>query len=317
MRDTVRRPVIILTGPTAVGKTDISIRLAEAVDGEIISADSMQVYKYMDIGTAKVLPHEMQGIPHYMIDEFEPDEEFNVFIFQKKAKEYIRDIHARGKIPILVGGTGFYIQAVLYDIAFTENPQNDHYRNRLQREAEEKGSHYLHDRLRQVDPESAKAIHENNVKRVIRALEYYEFTGEKFSIHNERERKRTSPYDFLYVVLTMDRQLLYERIDRRVDQMMEAGLVDEVKGLLDRGYKRELVSMQGLGYKEIAAALEQECTMEEAVCRLKRDTRHFAKRQMTWFRREREVVMLDKGEHGMTEDIIKLIIQLAEDRGVV
>lgn len=317
MRDTVQRPVIILTGPTAVGKTDISIRLAEAVDGEIISADSMQVYKYMDIGTAKVLPHEMQGIPHYMIDEFEPDEEFNVFIFQKKVKEYIRDIHARGKIPILVGGTGFYIQAVLYDIAFTENPQNDRCRNRLQREAEEKGSYYLHDRLRQVDPESAKAIHKNNVKRVIRALEYYEFTGEKFSIHNERERKRTSPYDFLYVVLTMDRQLLYERIDRRVDQMMEAGLVDEVKGLLDRGYKRELVSMQGLGYKEIAAALEQECTMEEAVYRLKRDTRHFAKRQMTWFRREREVVMLDKGEHGMTEEIIKLIIQLAEDRGVL
>lgn len=317
MRDTVRRPVIILTGPTAVGKTDISIRLAEAVDGEIISADSMQVYKYMDIGTAKVLPHEMQGIPHYMINEFEPDEEFNVFIFQNKAKEYIRDIHARGKIPILVGGTGFYIQAVLYDIAFTENPQNDRYRNRLQREAEEKGSHFLHDRLRQVDPESAKAIHENNVKRVIRALEYYEFTGEKFSIHNKREQKRTSPYNFLYVVLTMDRQLLYERINRRVDQMMAAGLVDEVKGLLNRGYKRELVSMQGLGYKEIAAALEQECTMEEAVYRLKRDTRHFAKRQMTWFRREREVVMLDKGDHGTTEEIIKLIIQLAEDRGVV
>ncbi len=317
MRDTVRRPVIILTGPTAVGKTDISIRLAKAIDGEIISADSMQVYKYMDIGTAKVPPHEIQGIPHYMIDEFEPDEEFNVFIFQKKAKEYIRDIHARGKIPILVGGTGFYIQAVLYDIAFTENPQNDQYRKRLQREAEEKGSHFLHDRLRQIDPESAKSIHENNVKRVIRALEYYEFTGEKFSMHNERERKRTSPYDFLYVVLTMDRQLLYDRIDRRVDQMMAAGLENEVKRLLDLGYKRELVSMQGLGYKEIAAALEQECTMEEAVYRLKRDTRHFAKRQMTWFRREREVVMLDKGDHGTTEEIIRLIIQLAKDRGVL
>ena len=310
-------PIIILTGPTAVGKTDISIRLAKAVNGEIISADSMQVYKYMDIGTAKIQPDEMQGIPHYMIDEFEPDEEFNVFIFQKKVKEYIRDIHARGKIPILVGGTGFYIQAVLYDIAFTENPQNDDYRNQLQREAEEKGAHYLHDLLRQVDPESAEAIHENNVKRVIRALEYYEFTGERFSAHNERERKRSSPYDFLYLVLTMERQQLYERIDRRVDQMMEAGLVSEVRGLLDHGYRRELVSMQGLGYKEIAAALEQECTMEEAVYRLKRDTRHFAKRQMTWFRREREVVMLDKGNCKATEEIIGSILQLAKDRGVL
>lgn len=313
----MNRPIIVLTGPTAVGKTDISLQLAAVTNGEIISADSMQVYKSMDIGTAKILPQERHGIPHYMIDEFEPDEEFNVFIFQKKVKKYIQDIHKRGKLPILVGGTGFYIQAVLYDISFTENPQNDHYRQRLQREAEEKGTHYLHERLRQVDLESAEAIHENNVKRVIRALEYYEFTGEKFSAHNERERKRSSPYDFLYVVLTMNRQRLYERIDQRVDQMMEAGLADEVKGLLDRGYKRELVSMQGLGYKEIAAALEHKCTMEEAVYRLKRDTRHFAKRQMTWFRREREVVMLDKGNYEATEDIIESILQLAKKRGVL
>lgn len=313
----MNRPIIVLTGPTAVGKTDISLQLAAVTNGEIISADSMQVYKSMDIGTAKILPQERNGIPHYMIDEFEPDDEFNVFIFQKKVKKYIQDIHSRGKLPILVGGTGFYIQAVLYDISFTENPQNDHYRQRLQREAEEKGTHYLHERLRQVDLESAEAIHENNVKRVIRALEYYEFTGEKFSAHNERERKRSSPYDFLYVVLTMDRQRLYERIDQRVDQMMEAGLADEVKGLLDRGYKRKLVSMQGLGYKEIAAALEHECTMEEAVYRLKRDTRHFAKRQMTWFRREREVVMLDKGNYEATEDIIESILQLAKKKGVL
>ena len=313
----MNRPIRVLTGATAVGKTDISLQLAAVTNGEIISADSMQVYKSMDIGTAKILPQERHGIPHYMINEFEPDEEFNVFIFQKKVKKYIQDIHKRGKLPILVGGTGFYIQAVLYDISFTENPQNDHYRQRLQREAEEKGTHYLHERLRQVDLESAEAIHENNVKRVIRALEYYEFTGEKFSAHNERERKRSSPYDFLYVVLTMNRQRLYERIDQRVDQMMEAGLADEVKGLLDRGYKRELVSMQGLGYKEIAAALEHKCTMEEAVYRLKRDTRHFAKRQMTWFRREREVVMLDKGNYEATEDIIESILQLAKKRGVL
>lgn len=313
----MRQPIIVLTGPTAVGKTDISIRLAKETGGEIISADSMQVYRHMDIGTAKVRPYEMQGIPHYMIDEWEPDEEFNVFIFQKKVKEYIRDIHARGKIPILAGGTGFYIQAVLYDIAFTENQQDSLYRQKLQKEAQEKGAHALHDKLRRVDPESAEVIHENNIKRVIRALEYYQFTGEKFSEHNARERERISPYNFLYVVLTMDREKLYQRIDKRVDRMMEQGLADEVGRLLDKGYKRDLVSMQGLGYKEIAAALEHECTMEEAVYRLKRDTRHFAKRQMTWFRREREVVMLDRGNDTGADELVQRIVQLAKERGVL
>lgn len=313
----MRQPIIVLTGPTAVGKTDISIRLAKETGGEIISADSMQVYRHMDIGTAKVRPYEMQGIPHYMIDEWEPDEEFNVFIFQKKVKEYIRDIHARGKIPILAGGTGFYIQAVLYDIAFTENQQDSLYRQKLQKEALEKGAHALHDKLRRVDPESAEVIHENNIKRVIRALEYYQFTGEKFSEHNARERERISPYNFLYVVLTMDREKLYQRIDKRVDRMMEQGLADEVGRLLDKGYKRDLVSMQGLGYKEIAAALEHECTMEEAVYRLKRDTRHFAKRQMTWFRREREVVMLDRGNDTGADELVQRIVQLAKERGVL
>ncbi len=310
-------PVLILTGPTAVGKTEISLGLAKAAGGEIISADSMQVYRHMDIGTAKILPDQQQGIPHYMIDEWEPDQEFNVFLFQKRVKECIQDIHARGKLPILAGGTGFYIQAVLYDIAFAEGQQDDSFRRRLQREAAEKGGRQLHDRLRQVDPESAEAIHVNNVKRVIRALEYYEFTGEKFSTHNERERRRISPYHFLYLVLTMDRQELYRRIDRRVDQMMEEGLAGEVQGLLDRGYGRELVSMQGLGYKESAAALAGECTMEEAVYRLKRDTRHFAKRQMTWFRRERDVVMLDKDDYASTDDIVAAMIKMAEERGIL
>ena len=310
-------PVLILTGPTAVGKTEISLGLAKAAGGEIISADSMQVYRHMDIGTAKILPDQQQGIPHYMIDEWEPDQEFNVFLFQKRVKECIQDIHARGKLPILAGGTGFYIQAVLYDNAFAEGQQDDSFRRRLQREAAEKGGRQLHDRLRQVDPESAEAIHVNNVKRVIRALEYYEFTGEKFSTHNERERRRISPYHFLYLVLTMDRQELYRRIDRRVDQMMEEGLAGEVQGLLDRGYGRELVSMQGLGYKEIAAALAGECTMEEAVYRLKRDTRHFAKRQMTWFRRERDVVMLDKDDYASTDDIVAAMIKMAEERGIL
>ena len=313
----LKKPVLILTGPTAVGKTETSIQLAKACNGEIISADSMQVYKYMDIGTAKITKEEMQGIPHYMVDEFEPDEEFNVFVFKKKVKNYIDDIHGRGKVPILVGGTGFYIQAVLYDIAFTEEQSDDGYRHELEEKAKEEGVRVLHQILQEVDPESADAIHENNVKRVIRALEYYHFTGEKFSAHNAEQRERTSPYSFLYTVLTMDRKTLYDRIDFRVDQMIKSGLVEEVKGLLEKGYERDLVSMQGLGYKEIVATLLGECTMEEAVYRLKRDTRHFAKRQMTWFRREKEVTMLRKEEFSSTEELVQTIYNIAKEKGVL
>lgn len=312
----MNRPMIVLTGPTAVGKTETSLQLAKAVGGEIISADSMQVYRYMDIGTAKIRPEQRQGIPHYLIDEWEPDEEFNVMIFQQKVKEYLADIYARGKIPILAGGTGFYIQAVLYDIAFTEDQGEDGYRRRMQELAADQGEIVLHEKLRQVDPESAEAIHPNNIKRVIRALEYFHFTGEKFSAHNAAERQRKSPYQFLYVVLNMNRERLYQRIDRRVDQMMDEGLVEEVQVLLERGYDRSLVSMQGLGYKEIAAALAGECTLEEAVYRIKRDTRHFAKRQLTWFRREREVVMLDKEKYASVEDLVKEIVRLAAEKGI-
>lgn len=316
MGGTEKRPMIVLTGPTAVGKTETSLQLARAIGGEIISADSMQVYRHMDIGTAKIRPEQMQGIRHYLVDEWEPDEEFNVMIFQKKVKEYLADIYSRGKIPILVGGTGFYIQAVLYDIAFTENQGEDRYRRKLQQAAKEQGEFVLHEKLRQVDPESAEAIHPNNIKRVIRALEYFYFTGEKFSAHNAAERAKGSPYQFLYVVLNMNRERLYERIDLRVDQMIEEGLVEEVQTLLQKGYDRSLVSMQGLGYKEIAAALEGECTLEEAVYCIKRDTRHFAKRQLTWFRREREAVMLDKENYANVEDLVKEIVNLAGERGI-
>lgn len=312
-----KKPLLILTGPTAVGKTEASIQLAKACGGEIISADSMQVYRHMDIGTAKIRPEEMQGVPHYMIDEFEPDEEFNVFVFQKKVKTYMEEIYRRGNIPILVGGTGFYIQAVLYDIAFTEENQGNTYRLELQHEAEKEGGREkLHGLLREVDPESAAFIHANNVKRVIRALEYYHDTGEKFSLHNETQRKKDSPYNFCYFVLNTERGILYDRIDRRVDQMMEEGLESEVQGLLDRGYDRSLVSMQGLGYKEIAAALCGEMTMEEAVYVLKRDTRHFAKRQLTWFRRERDVTMIQKEQYKTTGELVREMIRLAEEKGI-
>lgn len=312
-----KKPLVILTGPTAVGKTETSLQLAKAIGGEIISADSMQVYRGMDIGTAKIKPEEMQGVPHYLVDEFAPDEEFNVMIFQQRAKGYMKDIYSRGKIPLLVGGTGFYIQSVLYDIAFTENQEQDGFRQEMETYAREHGVEALHERLQRVDSESAEHIHPNNVKRVIRALEYYHFTGQKFSRHNETERTKESPYQFLYLVLNLPRQQLYERINQRVDTMVREGLVEEVKRLLEQGYHKDLVSMQGLGYKELVPYLEQQYSLEEAVYRIKRDTRHFAKRQMTWFRRERDVRMLDKDTFSSTEDLVAKIIQLAKERGII
>ena len=300
----MKRPLIILTGPTAVGKTKASIGLAKALNGEIISADSMQIYKYMDIGSAKIRPEEMQDIPHYLIDELEPDEEFHVVKFQQMAKEAMDAIYTKGKIPIVVGGTGFYIQALLYDIDFTESNENTAYRQELTRLANEKGAEHLHEVLRKVDPVSADTIHANNVKRVIRALEFYHQTGEKISEHNEQERAKESPYDFCYFVLNDDRENLYERINLRIDQMLEEGLVEEVTSLKNKGYTRDMVSMQGLGYKEILDYLNGECTLEEAIYILKRDTRHFAKRQLTWFRRERDVIWIDKPTYNYDEDKI-------------
>lgn len=300
----MKQPLIILTGPTAVGKTKASIGLAKAINGEIISADSMQVYKYMDIGSAKIRPEEMQGVKHYLVDELEPDEEFNVVRFQQMAKKAMQEIYAKGKVPILVGGTGFYIQAVLYDIDFQENDEDHSYREGLEQLAKEKGVSYLHQMLAEVDAESAQEIHENNVKKVIRALEYYHQTGQKISAHNTQERQKESPYNAVYFVLNDDRKNLYNRINLRVDQMIEEGLVEEVRGLKERGYKKEMVSMQGLGYKEILDYLDGIYTLEEAVEIIKRDTRHFAKRQLTWFRRERNVEWINKEEFHYDEDLI-------------
>lgn len=299
-----KKPLIILTGPTAVGKTKSSIGLAKAVNGEIISADSMQIYKHMDIGSAKIRPQEMEGIPHYLVDVLEPDEEFNVVRFQKMAKKAMEHIYAKGKIPIVVGGTGFYIQALLYDIDFTDNEEDNTYRKELEKLAEEKGCEYLHKELRKIDPKSADEIHANNIKRVIRALEFFHQTGQKISEHNEKERAKESPYIFRYFVLTDDREVLYDRINRRVDVMLEEGLVQEVMSLKEKGYTREMVSMQGLGYKEILSYLDGECTLEEAIYILKRDTRHFAKRQLTWFRRERDVTWVDKRQFDRDENRI-------------
>lgn len=292
-----KKPLIILTGPTAVGKTKLSIELAKAVNGQMISADSMQVYRHMDIGTAKIRSEEMQGIPHYLIDVLDPWESFDVVRFQTMAKEALEKIYTAGAIPIVVGGTGFYIQALLYDIDFDENDSETGYRTELQAFADRHGVEALHDRLRQVDEKSALMIHPNNVKRVIRALEFYHQTGTRISEHNETQRQKESPYRFVYFVLDDERERIYRRIDQRIDQMLDQGLVAEVKQLQDMGCTRDMVSMQGLGYKEILAYLNGECTLEEAVYILKRDTRHFAKRQLTWFRREQEVRWIERQEY--------------------
>lgn len=310
MIDTEKKTLIILTGPTAVGKTKASIGLAKAIGGEIISADSMQVYRHMDIGSAKITKEEMADVPHYLIDVLEPEEEFHVVRFQQMAKAAMTDIYSRGKIPIIVGGTGFYIQALLYDIDFTENEGDSVYREKLEALAKEKGAAYLHGQLAMVDPKSAEEIHANNIKRVIRALEFYHQTGQKISEHNERERQKESPYQFCYFVLNDRRECLYERIDQRVDQMIRNGLVQEVQTLKERGCTKQMVSMQGLGYKEIFSYLEGDCSLEEAVYIIKRDTRHFAKRQLTWFKRERDVIWVQKDE--LNYDDKKLLQSLLE-----
>lgn len=304
------KDLIVLTGPTAVGKTSLSIALAKAVGGEIISADSMQVYKYMNIGTAKITEEEKCGIPHFLIDEFEPDEEFNVTIFKNKVMGYIKDIKSRGKVPIIVGGTGFYIQSVIYDINFNEYGDDSEVRKKYELMAETIGKSELHKKLALVDREYADSVSENNVKKVVRALTFFEMTGEKLSEHNKRERERSSPFDFAYFVLTMDRKKLYERIDKRVDLMFDMGLVEEVKALMAKGYDKSLVSMQGIGYKEVIDYLNGKTSLEECIDIIKRDTRHFAKRQLTWFKREKVVTYIDKDEFVSEDKCLKEMLRV-------
>lgn len=311
-----KKPLIIITGPTAVGKTDLSLDLARAVQGEIISADSMQVYKHMDIGSAKIMPEEMQGIPHHLIDVIEPEEEFHVVKFQEMAKEAMEGIYARGHIPVITGGTGFYIQALVRDIDFTETGGDEAYRQELEELAKTQGAEVLHEMLAKVDPVSAVEIHANNVKRVIRALEYYHFTGEPISVHNAAQRQKASPYQFVCFVLNRDRAELYRRIDRRVDIMLEQGLLEEVKKLADMGYTKDMVSMQGLGYKELLAYLDGELSYEEAVYILKRDTRHFAKRQLTWFKREADVNWVNVDDGRTREQILEDMLEVCRERGL-
>ena len=307
-----------MTGPTAVGKSALAVSLAKRTDGVILSADSMQIYRHMDIGSAKITPAEMQGVLHYLIDELEPFEEFHVVRFVEMAKKYLETIYAAGKLPIVVGGTGFYIQALLYDIDFTEQEGDAAYREALLELAATRGVEYLHGMLQKVDPASAEAIHPHNRKRVIRALEFYHLTGKKISEHNETERRKESPYNFAYFVLNEDREKLYAKIDARVDQMAEQGLVEEVRQLKDMGCTADMVSMQGLGYKEILRYLDGECTLEEALYIVKRETRHFAKRQLTWFKRERDVIWLQKEEYEYNEErILGEMLRILNDKHIV
>lgn len=315
---TEKRPLVILTGPTAVGKTALSIALAKAIGGEIICADSMQVYRRMDIGSAKITPEEMAGVRHYLIDVLEPDQEFNVVVFQEMAKRAAAEIYGRGHIPILVGGTGFYIQALLYDIDFTENDEDTALRQSLEELAKRDGAQALYERLRAVDPESCESIHAHNIKRVIRAIEFYEKTGKKISDHNREQRQNESPYNFAYFVLNDNRERIYERINDRVDLMMAQGLEAEVRALRESGCHRDMVSMQGLGYKEILSYLEGEISLEEAVYLIKRDTRHFAKRQLTWFRREKEVIWIDKTVFDYdSQNIVKFMQDFLREKRII
>ena len=314
----MKKPLIVLTGPTAVGKTKLSIALAKAVGGEIISADSMQVYKYMDIGSAKIRPEEMDGVPHYLVDVLDPAEEFHIVKFQEMAKEAMEKIYANGHIPILVGGTGFYIQAIVKDIDFTENEENTEVRAKWEQYAKDHGSEALHEKLREIDPKSADSIPAGNVKRVVRALEFYELSGKRISDHNEEQKAKGSPYNYAYFVLNDHRPLLYERIEKRIDEMLAEGLIEEVQELKNKGFTKDMVSMQGLGYKEILDYLDGKLTLEEAVYILKRDTRHFAKRQLTWFRREVFVSWINKYDYGYDDEkILEAMLNILKDKGIL
>ncbi|MCR4923591.1 MAG: tRNA (adenosine(37)-N6)-dimethylallyltransferase MiaA [Lachnospiraceae bacterium] len=309
------KKLIIITGPTAAGKTEISIRTALRIGGEIVSADSMQVYRSMDIGSAKVKKEEMRKVRHHLIDILDPKEEFNVYLFKKLAGEAVEGIYERGNIPIIAGGTGFYIQALLYDVDFEENKGDDSYRKELSELALSKGPAFLHKLLKEVDPDYANEVHENNVKRVIRALEFYRESGQMLSEHNRIQRQKLSEYDFKYYVINMERELLYKRIDQRVDKMMDMGLLDEVRYLKDRGIPRDSTAMQGIGYKELYSYLMGETELAEAVEAIKKNSRHYAKRQITWFKRERDVIFLNKEDYDFDDERIAKHISESVQKG--
>lgn len=295
--------LVVITGPTAVGKSNLAIELAKGFNGEIISADSMQIYKYMNIGTAKITKEETQGIPHYMLDILYPDEEFSVSSYQEMASKYISDINSQGKIPIIAGGTGLYINSIVYKLNFASVPPDTSIREKYEMLAEEYSNEYIHDILFRLDRESGERIPVNNRRRIIRALEIVESTGKHISESNKNFREENNDYDLTMICLNMDREKLYERINRRVDIMMESGLLDEVKSLLDMGYHKDLVSMKGIGYKEMIGYLEGDYSLKYAIDKIKQGSRNYAKRQLTWFRRDNRIKWLDVDSYGSFEEL--------------
>ena len=304
-----KNKLIILAGPTASGKTSVSIDLAKRLGGEIISADSMQVYKYMDVGTAKISVEEMQGVKHHLIDVLDPKEDFNIVKFQNMVKCSIEEIVKNGHIPILVGGTGFYIQSVIYDIDFNNEDDNSSVRKKLEEEYDTLGADFMHEKLKKIDIVSAQNIHKNNKKRIIRAIEYFLINNEPISSHNEVQREKKSPYDYRFFVLNPPRDILYERINKRVDIMLENGLVDEVKKLREMGLSTANISMQGIGYKEIIEYMDGEVSLETAIENIKQNTRHMAKRQVTWFKREKDVIYVDPFSFESNDKIVDYMIE--------
>lgn len=288
------KDLFILAGPTAVGKTDISIKLAKKLNGEIISADSMQIYKHMDVGSAKVTREEMCGVKHYMIDIVEPSESFNVMRYKNMAQHYIDEIVKKQKLPMVVGGTGLYINSLIFNYSFTEAQVDKNYRNYLQNTAVKKGREYVHDLLKEVDMESYEKLYPNDLKRVIRALEVYKLTGKTIGQFNKENNIYDIPYNIYYFVLNMDRENLYDRINRRVDIMISNGLIDEVVKLKSMGYNSSMQSMKGIGYKEILSYLDGYISMNDAIDIIKKGSRHYAKRQLTWFRKDSRVNWVNK-----------------------
>lgn len=305
----MKEPLIVILGPTAVGKTDVAIELAKKIHGEIISADSMLIYKYMDIGTAKPKLKEQQGIPHYLIDIINPDQPFSVADFLLEAEQIIKGVRQKGRIPIMVGGTALYLKAITEEFYFPETQSDWELREKLDQEAQKLGNQYVHEKLKKLDPITAGRLHPNDLRRVIRAIEIYELTGIPLSAQPRKEKR--SNHQIIKIGLIRPREEIYTRINQRVEEMIKQGLVEEVRQLLEMGYDQYLVSMQGLGYKQILPYLKGEYSLERAVELLKRDTRHFAKRQLTWFRRDEDINWIEINKYSnrlqIVEEIIKIV----------
>lgn len=308
----MKEKLIVIVGPTGIGKTSLSLEIAKRLDGEIISADSMQIYQYMNIGTAKVLEGEMENITHHLLDFLKPDEDFSVSDFRKKAKQTITMINNKNKIPILVGGTGLYVNSLVYDLNFTKVASDESIRSKLEEIRDDNGNEYLLNMLKEVDPKSAEKINLNDTKRIIRAIEIYEISGKPMSQHNNNFRQLNNDYDLIMIGLNMYRQDLYEKINQRVDRMIDEGLVDEVKTLLDSGYGKDLISMQAIGYKEIIMYLEGTISLDRAIEMIKKGSRNYAKRQLTWFRRDHRIKWFNRDEYNRLDELVLNVMKHIE-----